>query len=164
MKTCPDCGYTLADAKIHMDHHLCKNKGFFDKKLPTLADAQSPLMGRIIELESENAKLREQLAQAELVNKLDGMPDWERMYYDLKEQGIAESRAQVKGGWRLLEPGETIAQGDQIYREQSAHMSYWIDCKSFGSTVGDTDALFRRRISLPVVKESLNAGDKGECL
>lgn len=30
-KRCPDCGYTREDAGIHMDHHLCRNKGFFDR-------------------------------------------------------------------------------------------------------------------------------------
>jgi len=31
-RRCPSCGYTLQDAKIHMDHHLCKNPEFFNKK------------------------------------------------------------------------------------------------------------------------------------
>ena len=26
---CPECGYTDADARLHMDHHKCKNYPFF---------------------------------------------------------------------------------------------------------------------------------------
>ena len=26
---CPECGYTHADARLHMDHNLCKNYPFF---------------------------------------------------------------------------------------------------------------------------------------
>lgn len=27
MKRCPSCGYTEEDAKLHLDHYLCKNSG-----------------------------------------------------------------------------------------------------------------------------------------
>lgn len=27
---CPACGHNRLDAAVHMDHHLCRNNGFFD--------------------------------------------------------------------------------------------------------------------------------------
>lgn len=60
---CPSCGYTEKDAKLHMDHNLCKNAGnapWEKRKVRTYKAGSGPLRTQphiLFNLDSESTDI-----------------------------------------------------------------------------------------------------------